>query len=164
MHNLSDYFSFTEQIRRLGQTPSSEIIEYHIEYANQEIMENMQMTESEPVITFIRLRKADNSPLMLETTSIKYNDFPGVTKKLLGERPLYEILKGLYGVTLYKVEESFSVSSTSRAEAKLLEINSSDPCLNITRITSDKSEAVIEYTKSLARADKFVYKTEYFPK
>ena len=160
MHNLSDYFSFTDQIKRLGQIPSSEIIEYHIENANPEIRDIMNLTESDLIITFLRLRKANDTPMMLETTSIKYDDFPEITKKLLEEKPLYEILKNNYGVSIYKVIESFSVSILSSEEAKFLDVKNSDPCLNITRVSSDMYGSVIEYTKSLARADKFVYRSE----
>lgn len=163
-HNLSDYYSFTDQIRSLGKTPKSEILDFHIKRANPETVENLKISEDDLVIRFVRLRKSNDTPMMLETTYLKYQDFPELTKLNLEEKPLYEIFEHDYKRKIYKVNERFSVSLLSKNDSKLLGVKNGEPCLVITRISTDKDENIIEYTTSLARSDKFVYQNEYYPK
>lgn len=163
-HNLSDYYSFTDQIRSLGKTPKSEILDFHIKKANSETIKNLKISEDDLVIRFVRLRKSNDTPMMLETTYLKYEDFPDLTKVHLEQKPLYEIFEHDYKRTIYKVNEMFSVSLLSKEDSILLDVQNTDPCLTITRISTDYNGNIIEYTTSLARSDKFVYQTEYYPK
>ncbi|WP_425538523.1 GntR family transcriptional regulator [Microaceticoccus formicicus] len=163
-HNLSDYYSFTDQIRSLGKTPKSEILDFHIKKANSETAKNLNISEDELVIRFVRLRKSNDTPMMLETTYLKYEDFTELTKVHLEQKPLYEIFENDYNRNIYKVNEMFSVSLLNSETSKLLGVKNKEPCLAITRISTDEDENIIEYTTSLARSDKFVYQTEYYPK
>lgn len=162
-HNLSDYYSFTEQTKNLGKIPKSEILEYHIEQANSMVQEKMNLDEDEFIIRFIRLRKADNEAMMLETTYIKYEDFPEITKKALEEKALYEIFEENFNRKIVKVEESFGVTSLNKTQAMILDLMTQEPCLKIQRLSYDKDDQVIELTISYARGDKFKYQTTYYP-
>lgn len=162
-HNLSDYYSFTEQTKRLGNVPVSIIIEYHIENANSTTAEMFDITEEDLIIKFIRLRKSNDIPMMLETTFLNYADFPEITMALLEKMPLYEIFEEVYQRKIFKVQESYSVSNLDKKQAEILEVPSTEPALKISRVSTDKDDKVIEFTLSLARGDKFNYQTTYFP-
>lgn len=161
--NLSHYYSFTEQTRKLGKTPKSVILEYHIEQADTMIQEIFKVSEDTSVIRFIRLRLADDEPMMVETTFMLYDDFADITKKWLEERPLYEILENHYARKIHKVRERFSASTLNRFYAEQLGRKINEPCLRISRYSYDADLRLIEYTVSYARADQFNYETEYYP-
>ncbi|MDO5718749.1 MAG: GntR family transcriptional regulator [Tissierellia bacterium] len=162
--NLSDYYSFTEQTKRMGRVPKTEILEYHIEKANNLTKEKMNLAEDALIMKFIRLRKSDDIPMMLETTFLSYEDFPEITKLRLEQKPLYDIFEEDYNRKIHKVQEIFSVTTLSKTESKLLAVNHFKACLKIERLSYDIDGNLIEYTISLARGDKFNYKTIYYPK
>lgn len=163
-HNLSDYYSFTEQTKKMGKVPRTDILEYHIERVSNLVAERMNIEEDELIIRIVRLRISNDVPLLLETTFIRYLDFPEITKPLLEELPLYDIFEQKYDRKIYKVNEVFSVSSLSKDQAKALNVRNGDPCLKINRLSYDGKDKIIEFTISLARGDKFNYQTTYFPK
>lgn len=160
-HNLSDYYSFTEQMKSIGKKPKSTVVEFHIERSNKFISDKLKIQNGEKVIRFIRLREADNIPLMIETTFLPYKDFSKITKKTLEQKPLYDIFSEEYNRKIYHVEEAFSASIIGKEESKFLKIEQSLPCLRIKRISYDKEDKIIEYTISYARGDQFAYKVSY---
>lgn len=163
-HNLSDYYSFTEQTKKMGKVPRTDILEYHIERVNSLVAERMSLEDEDLIIRIVRLRSSNDVPLLFETTFIEYDDFPEITKPLLEELPLYEIFEKKYGRKIYRVNEIFSVSSLNKYQADTLKVRNGDPCLKINRLSYDKEDKIIEFTVSLARGDKFNYQTTYFPK
>lgn len=163
-YNLSDYYSFTEQTKKLGKNPKSQIIEYHIIRPTPDISDILNIDKNGLVIQFIRLRLADEEPQLLETTYLSYDKFQEITKSLLEEVPLYDIFSKKYNREIHKVKEKFSVANISKKESQLLGIKNITGCLEIKRFSYDKDDNIIEYTKSLASADKFEYQTVYYPK
>lgn len=161
--NLSNYYSFTEQTRKLGKVPKTILVEYHIEMANNYIKDKMKLNDGEMIIRLVRIRIADDEKLMLETSYLPYERFSEVTKKLLDTLPLYEIFEKKYNIKIDKVNEVFSVAKVRSEDADLLEIPNETPVLKINRISYDVDGNIIEYTISIARGDKFNYETTYQP-
>lgn len=159
--NLSDYYSFTNQTIAMGKIPTTHILEFHIENANKSIKEKLNISEDEKVIRFVRLRLADNIPMMLETTFMPYSKFKSLKKSDLLKKPLYEILEYEFDSKICKVVEQFSASNVIQKQAEALNIQSGSACLKITRYSYNTNEEVIELTYSLARADQFIYNIEY---
>ncbi|MDO5018705.1 MAG: GntR family transcriptional regulator [Lagierella massiliensis] len=160
-HNLSDYYSFTEQMKASNKTPKTTVLEFHIERSNKFVSSKLKINEKEKVIRFIRLRQADNIPMMIETTFIPYEDFKEISKKLLDEMPLYDIYEKKFNRKISKVEEIFQAGILGKEEAKALELMPNSPCLRIKRYSYDKTDRIIEYTLSYARGDQFAYKVSY---
>ncbi|MDL2310560.1 GntR family transcriptional regulator [Peptostreptococcaceae bacterium OttesenSCG-928-C18] len=160
-YNLSDYYSFTKQMTSIGKYPKSTVLEYHIERANKFVSSKLKVKEGDKVIRFVRLREADDIPMMLETTFIPYEDFNKITKDILDNVPLYDIYENLYNRKIMHVEEQFSASIVGKEESKILEIDTGSPCLKIKRYSYDINGKIIEYTISFASGNQFAYKVEY---
>ncbi|WP_100065849.1 GntR family transcriptional regulator [Miniphocaeibacter massiliensis] len=160
-HNLSDYYSFTEQMKIIGKTPKTTVLEFHIERSNKFVANRLEIGEGDKVIRFVRLREADDIPMMLETTFIPYNDFSRMTKAILDELPLYDIYEEVYDRKIKHVEERFSASVIGKEESIILKTDVGSPCLKIKRLSYDGNGKIIEYTISFARGDQFAYKVEY---
>lgn len=161
--NLQDYYSFTEQTKKQGKVPESLILEFHIEKPNQMTQEMLNLSEEDNILRFLRLRKADGIPMMLETTFLNYAEFPGLTLQMLETTALYTLFEQTYHKNIERVKERYSVAILNRQQAELLDVPSNDPCLKITRMSFDANHNIIEYTISFARGDKFNYETEYYP-
>lgn len=165
IQNLSNYFSFTDRTKEIGKTPKTIILEYHIRGLDKEHRKILNVkNENELFIDFTRLRLADGEPMLLETTYLKYDDFPEITKKLLEELPLYTIFEQKYDRKIIKVTETFSATVLDKPQAEDLKAKPNSPCLRITRFSYDKDDNVIEFTRSYAPEDRFNYETTYYPK
>ncbi|WP_300409426.1 GntR family transcriptional regulator [Lagierella sp.] len=162
-HNLSDYYSFTDQMRNIGKKPSTKVLEFHIERANKFVATQLKIKEKDKIIRFIRLRQADQTPMMIETTFIPYRGFKELSRQLLDEMPLYDIYEKKFNKKVSRVEEVFQAGILGKEEAKSLELSQGLSCLRIKRYSYDKEDNIIEYTLSYARGDQFAYKVSYNP-
>ncbi|WP_432663267.1 GntR family transcriptional regulator [Wukongibacter baidiensis] len=155
--DLLKFYSFTEEMKKLGKVPSSKVIDFEIVESDENIAKEMEMQEGEKVYKFTRLRLADGRPIMLETSYIPYKRFEGITREDLEHEAMYDIFTKRYNAVFSKAEESFQPVSTREDEAELLENQPGAPSMMIERITYE-GEKIIEYTVGIARGDRFKYR------
>ncbi|MCG8540236.1 MAG: GntR family transcriptional regulator [Clostridia bacterium] len=154
--NLLKFYSFTEEMKKLGKIPSSKVIAFEIIESNEKIAKKMKMTAGKKVYKFTRLRLADSKPMMLETSYIPYDRFKGISKNDLEQKAMYDIFTERYNVFFSRAEEIFQAVLTREDEAKFLENQPDSPSMMIERITYEE-DMVIEYTVGIARGDRFKY-------
>ncbi len=155
--DLLKFYSFTEEMKKAGKTPSSQVLDFKIIIPEDKISRKLNIGKGEKVYEIIRLRLADNEPMMLESTYLPYDLFPDITREKLEINSLYDILINEYDVSFSKAEEMFSPTLLSEKEAKILGYITGGPAILLERITYNQQERIIEYTKSIARGDKFKY-------
>lgn len=155
--NLQGFYSFTEEMKKLGKKPSSKVIKFEIFTVNNEIAKKMKLEKEDLVYKFTRLRLADDEPMMIETTYVPYNLFPGITKDDLNRNALYDIFRDRFNTVVDYAEEIFLPVLTNEEEAERLHIAVGSPSLKISRFAYNSNNQVIEYTISKARGDKFKY-------
>ncbi|MBA4494169.1 GntR family transcriptional regulator [Paenactinomyces guangxiensis] len=158
MHqDLIRFYSFTEEMKKLGKTPSSRVLSFDIVAAGQKIGRKLGISENEKVYKFSRLRLADGVPMMLETTYVPYEIFPDMTREDLETTALYELFTTRFQSKISMAEEFFQPLVTRAHEAELLDMPVSVPSLKIERFTYE-NDRIIEYTNTIARGDKFKYR------
>lgn len=160
-NNLGDYYSFTDQTRSQGKVPKSLVLEYEIVESNYYISGQLEIEQGDKIIRFVRLRLADNVPMMVETTYLPYDRFSTLTREMLGIKPMYDIFREDYNSKIITAEETFSAAIIGKKKALLLGVSTGDACLRLERKSRDKSNRVIEFTQSTARGDQFNYKVFY---
>lgn len=153
---LVKFYSFTEQMKQLGKVPISKVLSFEIVKADRRISQKLKIAEGSMVYEFSRLRLADQIPMMLETSYVPYDLFPGITKDDLEKTALYEIFRGRFQTKITMADEFFTSVNPLDKEAKLLELPLSVPSLRIERYTHG-IDRLIEYTNTIARGDKFKY-------
>ncbi len=154
---LVGFYSFTEEMKKLGKKPTSKVLRFEIVASSNEIAKKMKLQNKQLVYKFTRLRLADGEPMMIETTYVPYDAFPGITKDDLNKIALYEILRDRFNERIEYAEEVFLPVLTNEDEAKKINVAVGSPSLKITRYTYNKNNRIIEYTVSIARGDKFKY-------
>lgn len=159
--DLSSAYSFTEQMRKIGKVPKTQILSLLEKNASEYLAKQLQIDINEPVVELERIRLADNVPMMLEKTYIPAEVVPGMTEERLNHMPLYEIFAEDYNQTIRLAEEEFYASIALDHEAKVLGIKNNSPVLHITRKTYNQKNKIIEFTFSIARADQFRYKISH---
>ncbi|WP_319468918.1 GntR family transcriptional regulator [uncultured Trichococcus sp.] len=164
MQNLSEAYSFTEQMKQLGKTPHSQVISLEYIVANQDLAKNVGIQEGEHVYKMKRLRSADGMPMMYETTFIPAYLFPDLTISKLESMPLYELYPQVYNQDIKYADEEFYASVLQAKESEQLGLPAGSACLRIRRTTYSQENKIVEYTLSVARGDQFVYKIRHSKK
>lgn len=159
--NLMDSYSFTDHMKAQGKNPSTKVLSFEIVESTKYFSEKLGINPGEKIIKIIRLRLADNIPMMLERTYLPMREFAGLTQEKVIQKPLYEIFREDYREVIKVADEEFSAGIVSDKEAELLEIPIDSACLKLLRTTYNDNNIVIEFTLSVARSDKFVYKIRH---
>ncbi|MFL0266813.1 GntR family transcriptional regulator [Candidatus Clostridium radicumherbarum] len=157
--DLIKFYSFTEDMKKIGKKPTSKVLDFNIINIDSYISRKIRIMEGELVYRFNRLRLADNIPMMLETTYVSYARFPGLTKEDLEREALYDLIQNRFNTLITYAEETFTPILTNETEAHILNMPKEIPSLKIERFTYAES-SIIEYTTSIARGDKFKYRVK----
>jgi GntR family transcriptional regulator len=139
--------------------PGSTMIEFRHQKAERSAARRLRIPVGDPIITFTRLRLADDVPMVVERTTLPAGYVPGLEADDL-HGSLYDLLNTRYGID--------HVSGTSRIEPVLpdaktaawLGISTTQPCLAVHGISFDRSDRVFEYTSALYRGDRYAFTTE----
>lgn len=155
--DLLEFYSFTEEMKKLNKTPTSRVLDFEIIKADEKIARKLKINIGDKVYVFTRLRLADDEPMMLETSYVPVDRFPNLTKQQLQEKAMYDIFKEEYSVVFTGAEETLEPVVTRAHEAELLDYFEGLPSMMIERITYENGK-VIEHTKGIARGDRFKYR------
>lgn len=157
--DLISFYSFTEEMKKVGKVPTSEVTGFEIVEAGDKISNIFKIDSEELLYRISRIRKADGVHMMYETTYLPFNRFKGITKEQLEENPMYDVLIKDFNVKITSAEEYFMPILTNKLESIYLDIKEGSPSLKIERFTYE-NENLIEYTVSVARGDKFKYRVK----
>lgn len=156
--NLSQAYSFSEQMRSMGREPSTTILEFSVIEADKNLAEHMSTRIGERLYKIKRLRSADDMPMMVERSYLPVRKFMTLKRPMLEKKALYDIVEQDFREKIGVAEEEFFASIARPADAHLLDISEGAPVLDLIRTTYNTSNEIVEYTLSVARADQFKYK------
>lgn len=156
--NLSEMYSFTEQMKALGQEPSTKLIGHSIINTNEKL-EKIFLNGEQKFIKLIRLRSSDGIPLMYEESFIPFSKFQDIKIKDIEKRSLYGIFKEDFNEVVKLAQEEFSADLVNEEVARQLDISPDSAVLQIYRTTINIKNETIEYTESKADPSKFSYRT-----
>src|SRR5699024_10135945 len=159
--NIGNMYSFTDEINKLGNVAKTIVINCNLTFASPLVAKNLGIRESDKVVFINRLRLSNQTPMMLEDTFLPYQLFEGLEKVDFSKVSLYETLRTQYQTIVSFAEEEVFANIANENEAALLQISENQPVLEIFRTTYSSKNNIIEYTHSVARGDKFSYKTTH---
>lgn len=154
---LGSFYSFSEEIRKMGAVPEANIIDFDINESSEKISEILKIEKGAKIYSIKRLRKADNEPFAIETSYIPVSVAPGLSKASVEQNGLYNTLKDTFGIIPDEAEESFeAVLIAGEYEAARLNVKKNSAALKIERNTKSKG-AIIEHCVGLIRGDRYKY-------
>lgn len=156
--NLMHSYSFTDQMREMGRSPETTILEFCEFETDKNLAEHMGTRIGDRLFKLKRLRSADGMPMMVERTYLPVRKFLSLKRPMLEHKALYELIEQDFRQKIRVAEEEFFASIARPADARLLEISEGAPVLDLVRTTYNASNEIVEYTLSVARADQFKYK------
>ena len=157
---LSKFYSFTDSLKIINILIQNEIIDCAIVRADK----GLSVATGYPVGTvfhkLIRLRSAKEYPLMIETTYLPQSRFMSLDTEILSNGSLYDFLRSRYGFHADRASETLRPVMPRPDERALLNISANTPCMLLERF-SYEGTALIEYTKSIVRGDKYTFQVEF---
>ena len=159
--NLSQTYSFTEQMRELGRKPATTILEFSEIESDKNLAGSLGVRIGDKLFKIKRLRSADGVPMMVERTYLPVRKFMSLKRPMLEHESLYHVIEQDFHEKIRVAEEEFFASIARPADAHLLDISEGSPVLDLVRTTYNSSNEIVEYTLSVARADQFKYRVQH---
>lgn len=160
---LGSVLGFTDKMASQGRKPSTRVLERSLHGANSleaDVASELQLKPDSSVLRVVRLRLADDIPVMLETMHISTNRFAGIEDLDLEASSLYQALRERYGVQIVRLRETLEPVLLNRADAKLLGTKAGSPSIQATITSFDIKGQPIEHTISRVRGDSSQYYIE----
>lgn len=146
--HLGNLYSFTDDMQKLGMKPSSKVLSYRL-VEKADCLSPMQRFDSDRLIEVVRLRLADDRPMLIERTCLPVSLCPDLSWERLENSALYTILSEHYGLRLYKAVETYEAVTLGREESQVLQCEAGQPAFMLKRSTWDAEQRLIEYTVSV---------------
>ena len=152
---LSRIVSFTEDMRRRGLHPGTEILAAGLESADQDVADKLQISEGEELVHIERLRLADAEPLSIEISHLVHRYCPGVLDHDYAEVPLREQLAASYNIALVRAEQVIRAIAAPKEIADKLLVAAGSPLFYIERISYSQRDIPVEFLQLYYRGDRY---------
>lgn len=153
--------SFSEDMRRRGLEPRTEVLEARRIAADAELARVLELPVGAHCARIERLRLADGTPMAHEVGVYPVDRLPGLLEHdLTGS--IYALLRETYGLAPEEGEQLLGAERTTRRQAALLGVRIGAPVLVFTR-TAGSHGMPIEHTVSRYRADRYLVRMELGP-
>ncbi|WHH58515.1 GntR family transcriptional regulator [Petroclostridium sp. X23] len=152
--------TFSEQMKKLGLVPSTKVLELAVIEAEEEIASVLQLPINDKVIKLVRLRFANDEPIVIVETYLPYNSCLSILQYDMEKKSLYEVLSLDTRSKIYKVLRTVEAVVAGQYESKLLQIKRGYPIQLFTTIGYNREEKPIEYSIARYRGDRNKFKVE----
>lgn len=156
---LSTFYSFTDSLKSSNILIQNRVIACDLIEADSSLTHETGYPAGTRFHRLVRLRSAKEYPLMLETTYLPRSRFLTLDTAVLSTGSLYEFLRERYGFHADRAVEKFQPVFPRPEEKTLLHISSDVPCMLLERY-SYEGDALVEYTKSIVRGDKYAFRVD----
>lgn len=157
--NLKQVISFSEEMKRHGITMQTSHCVFTKEKAGKVTALNLGIKENETCYKLVRVRGANDSPIVYSITYLTGNrEYP--LHNELYKNSLYQLLKEEYGVQITKGHETLEAVGANKEISQMLQIREGSPVFKRTRKTFDNNNEIIEYTVCYYPGDKYKYSVE----
>lgn len=160
---LGSVLGFTEKMARESRRAATRVLERSVHRSSEldaSIGAELQIPGDAAVLRVVRLRLADDIPVMVETMHISPLRFAGIEDLDLEKTSLYLALRERFGVEISHLRETLEPVLLSAADAKLLRARGRSPSIQATITSFDQAGRPVEHTISRVRGDSSQYYIE----
>jgi GntR family transcriptional regulator len=148
---------FTEEIMQLGGRAVSHVLEQRRASPPPRVAEGLRLAPGDAVVTIVRLRLSDATPLLLETIYVPEGLCPGLEREDLATRSLYGVLEARFGVRLTRARQMLEATVANDYEAGLFGVAPGAAMILLEGVTYDDRDRPAEYFKAIYRGDRFKF-------
>ncbi len=157
--SLSSFYAFAWETRARGATQYSRILERTTLPAEAVFAERLDLVQGTELERIVRVRSADDDPLILETSYLPRHLSRALETATLERESVYDELERHWGLRVTGARESIRPVVLNRATARLLRTSTGSPAFSVERTTwSDRGP--IEWQESIVRGDRYLYSVD----
>lgn len=146
---------FTEEMREMGKTPSSRILEKKV-VTDRSMASIFGLPSSAPFLKLVRLRFGDNVPLSREVAWYNLTAVPDLADADLSAS-VYAFLAA-HNAPLIRCDQTIEAATPSKEESRIFSFAVPVPCLLLKRSSYTRDNIMIEYVEGLFRGDLYSYR------
>ena len=150
------FTGFTETNK--GKTLRTEIIKFDVVHPDKEIAAKLQIATDDFVYDIIRVRFANEMPIVIEYTKMPISLIPGIKKDVL-LKSIYFYIQHQLKLKIQSAHRSIRAISPNPLEIEHLKVNESFPLLEVEQIAFLDDGRAFEYSISHHRSDQIVFKS-----
>jgi Transcriptional regulators len=160
---LDNLYSFSNDMIQQGLVPKSQIITFTKIKPALDLVQNLHLSEADAMVfEIIRVRLADDEPLLLETTFVPVKFCPFLEREMLENDSLYRILRERAFLTPFYAVETYEPMVFKKNEAVLLKCKPGMCGYFVERTSYLETGEIFELTQSLVRGDRCRFEVELF--
>ncbi len=159
-HRLGGFYSYSLEVERHGMKPGTLVRGVSVESAAERVAAALKVAIGSRVVVLERVRLADDEPIVTESSYLPAAMFPRLETIDFTGRRLYETLTSMYGVRPVRARETFRPILMDTDAAAVLDDEIGNAALQVDRVTFDADGVIIEYCRSILRADRYLYSVE----
>lgn len=152
--------SFTAEIIRQGDKTASQVLEQATTLPPLRVARGLNLDAHQTVVKLVRLRFANQTPLLQETIYIPTALCPDLVEADLQTQSLYSLLETRYELRLERTRQMLEATVANDYEASLFGIAQGSPMLLLEGITYSQHDQPVEYFKAIYRGDRVRFELE----
>jgi GntR family transcriptional regulator len=146
--------SFSSEMKSRGLEPGNKLLVAKIISADKVNSSKLRIPLNAKILKFSRLRFGNDIPMAYQTTSIPVS-YIGLIEDLELEGSLEDLLQNKFGITITTSQTAISGDFADQKIAKLLEIETTTPCLVKETIDMDQRSRSIMWNRTWYNAERF---------
>ncbi|MCP4167210.1 MAG: GntR family transcriptional regulator [Chloroflexi bacterium] len=152
--------SFTEDMRRRGFAPGTEVLASGLIAATPELAKTLDIKPGEELARIERLRLADGEPMSIEISYLVHRYCQGILQLDYADNPLREVLERQYRIRIARATQAIRAIDASPSVADTLTVQAGDALLFIERVSLTDYGVPIEFLRICHRGDRYVLYNE----
>jgi GntR family transcriptional regulator len=151
---------FTAEWMRRGSKTATRVLEQAIVTPPRTVANALTLQSEDRVVKVVRLRFAEEVPLLLETIFIPKARCPGLEEADLQSQSLYQLLEEQYALRLDRARQWLEATVVNDYEATLFGLPLGFPMILLEGITYAEADLPVEYFKAVYRGDRVRFALE----
>ncbi|PXZ06008.1 GntR family transcriptional regulator [Gilliamella apicola] len=144
--------SYDSEMNRKGLHPTTKVLTFKVDKATSEIANNLAINELDAIYKLVRLRYAENKPIVLVTTYLPVKLLPNFLHNDFKHQKLYSVLEKM-NLPIVQIRRKLDVLKADETTSDLLDIEEGDPIFYFHSVGYSHDRTPIEYSISKYRGD-----------
>lgn len=146
---------FNEQILARGQTPATRLLDRRVMTATDEVASRLRLAAGTAVIRLVRLRLADDVPVVYETRFLARDTCPALLAENVERQSVHRLLLDRYGIPPVRVDLSITRLPVALEEAAHLAVPVDTMIFHLDRVTYQAEDQPVTWLRASYRSDHF---------
>ncbi|MCC0648161.1 GntR family transcriptional regulator [Clostridioides sp. ZZV15-6598] len=150
--NHPNTFGFSSNFE--GYDKKTEVKEFKVIEANEEIVDKLQLKRGEFVYSIKRVRFLNKKPIILEQIYMPIDKIVGLNKEVV-ENSLYDYIENSIKIKIYNADKIIRAKSANNDDINYLKIEEGDPIIEMEHVVYSQNNSPIEYAIIHYRGDSY---------